>query len=277
MSITETVLEMHYHRPLMDLVRDTYGLGPTGRFNFYKYSPQREVFLGFDQAFVMTELTDKQFFDQMKSSAMNNGYKLSSRFIAYFLQFKVVSELQKRPKKTPPQIKSRPYYRASLDTTKNDNTGFSQHELLYNLNKNDGAMVYYACPMIFDKTELYAVNVSLDSLRLADLTTCPSDFTDNSKHYIYFDQKQSEPIWCSEPVEGKALTPKQFADQVVGRLREISPAASVEQLTSLLSKIKEGSSTPEVAQRSGEPINTGLSVFADSLTIVRLDEETREG
>jgi hypothetical protein len=276
MSITETVLEMHYHRPLMDLIRDTYGLGSTGKFNFYKYSPQREVFLGFDQAFAMTELTDKQFFDQMKSSAMSNGYKLSSRFIAYFLQFKVVSELQKRQKKTPPQIKSKPHYRASLDTTKNDNTGFSQHELLYNLNKNDGAMVYYACPMVFDKTELYAVNVSLDPLRLADLASCPSDFTDNSKHHIYFDQKQSEPIWCSEPVEGKALTSKQFADQVVGQLRQISPAASVEQLTSLLSKIKESGSTSEAAQRSGEPINTGLSAFADSLTIVRLDEETRE-
>lgn len=277
MSITETVLEMHYHQPLMELIRDSYGLGPTEKFNFYKYSPQREVFLGFDQAFAMSELTDEQFFDQLKSSAMKNGYKLSSRFIAYFLQFKVVSELQKRQKKTPPQIKSRPHYRASLDTTKNDNTGFSQHELLYNLNKNDGAMVYYACPMVFDKSDLYAVNVSLDPLRLADLTSCPSDFTDNSKHYIYFDQKQSQPIWCSEPVEGKALTAEQFAGQVHGQLRQMSPAASVERLSSLLSKIKESGSTPEVVQRSGEPINTGLSAFADSLTIVRLDDETREG
>lgn len=277
MSITETVLEMHYHRPLMDLIRETYGLGSTGKFNFYKYSPQREVFIGFDQAFVMTELTDEQFFDQIKSSAMNNGYKLPSRFIAYFLQFKVVSELQRRQQKTPPQIKSRPHYRASLDTTKNDNTGFSQHELLYNLNKNDGAMVYYACPMIFDKSDLYAVNVSLDPLRLADLTSCPSDFTDNSKHYIYFDQKQSQPIWCSEPIEGKALAPKQFAKQVIGQLRETSAADSIEKLSSLLSKINKRGSTSEVAQRSGETIYSGLSAFADSLTIVRLDDQTLEG
>lgn len=277
MSITETVLEMHYHRPLMDLIRESYGLGSTGKFNFYKYSPQREVFLGFDQAFVMTELTDEQFFAQMKSSAMNNGYKLSSRFIAYFLQFKVVTELHRRQKKTPSQIRSKPHYRASLDTTKNDSTGFSQHELLYNLNRNDGAMVYYACPMIFDKSAIYEVNVSLDPLRLVDLDSCTSDFTDNSKHYIYFDQQQSQPIWCSEPVEGEALTSEQFAERVVGKLRQISPAASVEQLSTLLSQIKERGRAPDVSPSSDEKTKSGLSLFANSLTIVRLDEENREG
>jgi hypothetical protein len=276
MYITETVLEMHYHRPLMDLFRQTYGLGSSGKINFYKYSPQREVFLGFDQAFAMTELTDYQFFEQMKSSAMNNGYKLSSRFIAYFLQFKVVSELQNLQKKTPPQIISRPHYRASLDTNKNDNTGFSQHELLYNLNKNDGAMVYYACPMIFDKSELYEVNISLDPLQLVDINSCPSDFTDNSKHYIYFDQKQSQPIWCSDPIEGKALTPKQFAEMIISQLRFISPKASVEQLLVLLSKIKECSGAAEDSRYNTENVNTGLSALADSLTIVRLDENICE-
>ncbi|MDR1994381.1 hypothetical protein [Azonexus sp.] len=277
MHITETVLEMHYHKPLMDLFRKTYGLGSTGKINFYKYSPQREVFLGFDQAFAMTELTDAQFFAQMKSSAMNNGYKLSSRFIAYFLQFKVVAERQNWQKKMPPQIWSKPYYRAALDTTKNENTGFSQHELLYSLNKNDGAMVYYACPMIFEKSDLYEVNVSLEPLRLVDLDSCPSDFTDNSKHYIYFDQKQSQPIWCSDPTEGKALTPKQFSEKIVERLRKISPFASVEQLFMLLSKMKEHGSVTGASWNIGNEISTGLSAFADSLTIIRLDEEIREG
>jgi len=28
MAITETVLEMHFHRPIMDLIRETFGLGP---------------------------------------------------------------------------------------------------------------------------------------------------------------------------------------------------------------------------------------------------------
>lgn len=277
MPITETVLEMHYHRPLMDLFRETYGLSPNGQFNFFKYSPQREVFLGFDQAFAMTELTDDQFFNQLKSSAMNNGYKLSSRFIAYFLQFKVVTELQKRQKKTPTQIKSKPHYRASLDTTKNDNTGFSQHELLYNLSKNDGAMVYYACPMVFEKSALYEVNVDLDALRLVDFASCPSDFSDNSKHYIYFDQKQSQPIWCSDPVDGNALTSRQFVESVIGRIKQTSPQDSVEKVTALLSKIKERSYAPENSRGKEDRAKSGLGVFADSLTIVRFDEKVLEG
>jgi hypothetical protein len=276
MSITETVLEMHYHRPLMDLFRQTYGLGATGKLNFYKYSPQREVFLGFDQAFAMTELSDTEFFSQMQSSAMNDGYKLSSRFIAYFLQFKVVSELQKRQKKTPSQIRSKPHYRASLDTTKNDKTGFSQHELLYNLNKNNNAMVYYACPMIMEKTLLYAVDVDLDTLRLVDLASCPSDFTDNSKHYIYFDEKNSQPIWCSEPVEGEAFSPKEFAEKVISRLRELTPEQSVTQLLELLSRIKERDGEVEMSPIVGEQRRNGLSMFGDSLTIIRIDEKIVE-
>lgn len=276
MSITETVLEMHYHRPLMDLFRQTSGLGP-GKFNFFKYSPQREAFLGFDQAFAMTELTDEQFFEQLKASAMTSGYRLASRFAAFFLQFKVVTELQRRQKKTPTQITSRPHYRSSLDTTKNDTTGFSQHELLYNLSKNDGAMVCYACPMIFDKAGLYEVNVDLDALRLADLTSCPSDFTDNSKHYIYFDQKQSQPIWCSEPVEGRALTAGQFAERVIGHLRGVSPAESVQQVATLLSRLKERGGTTEMLPGNAEQLSNGLSAVADSLTIVRFDEELHEG
>ncbi len=39
--INETVLEMHYHRPLMDLFREAFGLGESGKINFYKYSPKR--------------------------------------------------------------------------------------------------------------------------------------------------------------------------------------------------------------------------------------------
>ena len=262
---------MHYHRPLMELFLKTYGMGP-GKLNFFKYSPQREVFVGFDQAFAFTELTDAQFFEQLKTNAMNNGYKLSSKFIAFFLQFKVVTVLQKKQKKTPTQIKSKPHYRASLDTTKNDNTGFSQHELLFNLNKNDGAEVYYACPMIFDKSTLYEVNVDLNTLRLVDVSSCPSDFTDNSKHYIYFDQQQSNPIWCSEPVEGYAKTPNQFAEKIISQLRQTSSTESKVQLNSLLLKIRGLGNNAERNPKN-EETNDSLAWFADSLTIIRFDEE----
>lgn len=273
MAITETVLEMHYHRPLMDLIRETYGLGPAGKFNFYKYSPQREVYLGFDQAFAMTELSDADFFAQLKQSAMTTNYKLPSRFVAYFLQYKVVTELQRRQAQTPSTITSKPHCRASLDTTKNDRTGFSQHELLFNLHRNDGAMVYYACPMIFDKAALYEVNVNLDPLRLVDLASCPSDFTDNSKHYIYFDQKTAEPVWCSEPVEGKGRTPKQFAEQVVAALRQLTPSASSEKLSALLRSVKSLVDTEGAAAGAS---SNGLALVADSLTIVQVQEASGE-
>lgn len=272
MAISETVLEMHYHQPLMKLIRETYGVGATGKFNFFKYSPQKEVFLGFDQAYAMTEMSDDDFFAQMKSSAMEDGYNLKRNFVAYFLQFKVVNELQKNRKKNPPQIVSKPYYRATLDTTKNDNTGFSQHELLYNLSKNNGAMVYYACPMLFDKAALYEVDVSLDPLRLVDLNSCPSDFSDNSKHYIYFDQKQSTPIWCSDPVLGRAITPRELAGLVISHLHQESNTSSAVQVSALLKQLKEVLVKVSGSTNETDAARNGLAYFADALTIVRLDE-----
>ncbi|MBR7793454.1 hypothetical protein KDM87_12680 [Undibacterium sp. FT147W] len=272
MAISETVLEMHYHQPLMKLIRETYGVGPTGKFSFFKYSPQKEVFLGFDQAYAMTEISDEDFFEQMKSSAMENGYKLKRTFVAYFLQFKVVNELQKNQKKNPPQIRSKPYYRASLDTTKNDNTGFSQHELLYNLSKNHGAMVYYACPMLFDKAALYEVEVSLEPLRLVDFSSCPSEFSDNSKHYIYFDQRQSDPIWCSEPVVGRAIKADEFATLLVSRLRQSSTDEAIGQVAKLLAQIKSSSGNLPEQISGNESAANGLVQFADALTVIRLDE-----
>lgn len=271
MSITETVLEMHYHHPLMELIRDTYGLGLTGSFNFYKYSPQREVFLGFDQAYAMTELSDEDFFKKLSAAAMNDSYQISQRFLAYFLQFKVVSEMKRHLKHTPQLIQSRPHYRVSLDTTKNDRTGFSQHELLYNLERNDGAMVYYACPMIFDKGSLYEVDVNLDLLRLVEMSSCPSSFADNSNHYVYFDQKDSEPIWCSDPVKGSAVSPQDFAKRLVDTLRQASPEASRQEVFNLLNKIKGLAAQSEKTEQT-ESDSEGLALVADSLMIVELVE-----
>ena len=273
MSIGETVLEMHYHKPLLELFRATYGLAPTGSINFYKYSPKREVFVGFDQAFAMTEMTDEQFFQSMKSSAMGHKYKLKTKFLAYFLQFKVVKEYTNRQKTTPSAITNKPHLRTSVETNKNEKTGFSQHELLFNLNNNEGAFVYYACPMIFERISLYDQNVDLDLLRLVDMHSCPSQFADNSKHYIYFNDTIAGPIWCSsDPVPGIAITPKQFMERCAESLREASPEASLSKLEVLLKGIR--SLVPEAEQQridSTESQN-GFSMVADALTIIRIDE-----
>lgn len=213
--ITETVLEMHFHRPLMDALRSTLGLGKSGTLNFYKYSQQKECFVGFDQAYAQSELSEAEFFQQLETAAGTSGYALGDQFIGYFLQFKVVKEMSRRSRYTPRSVTHTPHYRVSLDTTKNVHTGLSQHELLFNLNKNPGALVYYACPMLFDRSELYEVDVDLDKLRLAELDSCPSDYSDNDNHFIFFDDAGAQPIWCSDPVEGRATSPKTFFSEVL--------------------------------------------------------------
>lgn len=273
MSINETVLEMHFHRPLMELFRETIGLGTTAGINFYKYSPQRECFIGFDQAFVKSELTEEDFFQVLKQSSMQSDYKLRETFIGYFLQFKVVKEMRIQKKYTPTGISSIPHYRVSLDTTMNMNTEKSQHELLYNLNINPGAMVYYACPMLFDRSDLYEIDVNLDTLRLAEVDSCPSAYLDNEKHFIYFDQPNSIPIWCSEPVKGTAITPRQLAINLKNRINQYEYRQSALDLLSLLgnidsvgadrgSKIFEGNEDPNL-----------LPLVGEALTIIRVTHQ----
>ncbi len=260
MSINETVLEMHFHNPLMKLFQDTVGLGK-GSFNFYKYSPQKECFIGFDQAYIKSDMTDKELFRVLRNSAMNSGYNLSNFFVGYFLQFKVVKEMQKRVRHTPSQIISRPHYRVSLDTQKNINTGFSQHELLYALNKNNNAMVYYACPMVFEKSELYKSPPDMSLLRFADLTDCPHIYDDNESHYIYFDDKQSNPIWCSDPVEGAAYTPQFFVNDIKNRVDSEEFRADQLKLLDALEGTEEN-----VFSKKKEKV---LNMVSESLTIIR--------
>lgn len=109
MAITETVLEMHFHKPIMDLIRETFGLGPTGQMNFYKWSPQRECFVGFDQAYVKTQLGEDEFFDLLKESAASGEYRLDDVLFGYFLQFKVVHLARNRSIYTPPEISNSPH------------------------------------------------------------------------------------------------------------------------------------------------------------------------
>lgn len=233
MNINETVLEMHYHKPLMDLFREQLGLGK-GKFNFYKYSPQKECFVGFDQAYVQTDLSPEDLFKSLKDDAMNNGYSLSNFYVGYFLQFKVVKKLVKKSIYTPVTITTKPYYRISLDTQKNINTGVSQHELLYQLNKNTGAMVYYAAPMIFDQVDLYNQEPDLELLRLADLNDCPSIYSDNENHFIYYEDTETDGIWCSDPVEGRVITPKELFSNLKENISNESSQESQRKLLEVL-------------------------------------------
>lgn len=270
MTLIETVFEMHFHRPLIELFRRECGLGANTAINFYKYSPQKEAFIGFDQAFAMTEQSDQEFYQELRDAAMNRCYQLRATYIAYFLQFKLVSRLMRRQAKTPPQITSNPHFRSSLDTTRNERSGFSQHELLFDLNRNANAFVYYACPMIFDKADLYSTTVDLGLLRLADLSSCPSSYCDNEKHYIYFVYPDSDPIWCSDPVMGRALAPVDFTGQMLAQLRTTSQEESASQVLNILEYARGYGSDREGARNSLTQKHLGLGSVADTLTILRL-------
>lgn len=269
--MNETVLEMHYHRPLFDLLRNTIGLGQ-GRLQFFKYSPQREVFIGFDQAFVTSELSEESFFQELRDAAMNNDYQLPATYFGLFLQFKVVSEMKVRSKYTPPSIQTRPYYRASLDTQKNQNTGFSQHELLYSLKNNSNALVYYACPMIFDRSCLYDINVDLSNLRLVDVGSAPSSYDDNDHHFLFFSSQNSTPIWKSEPANGKAISTRLLGKRVSKLIKQQKPDKSAHDLLTCLTK--EPSSSKEGESSKFDEIRAGgiLSEVAHSLTIIKLTQ-----
>lgn len=263
-SITETVLEMHYHRPLMDLFRDTFGIGPTGSISFYKYSQRLERFIGFDQAYVKTDMSQQAFFKLLADVAANK-IQLQDKFVGYFLQFKVMRRMQNKCRNTPSQIKNTPHYRTSsaLDTTKDDRVGLSQHELLYNLSMNNGAMVYYACPMLFDRSQLYEVTVDLEtSLRLAEVRSSGSPYTDNENHYIYFNDVGAKPVWCSDPVDGEAISPKQLAHALRARFEQLSSPESASQVLAFLANMRVSASdatAPDI-----------LSMVEESFTVVRV-------
>jgi hypothetical protein len=259
MNINETVLEMHYHKPLMDLFRVQLGLGE-GQFNFYKYSPQNECFVGFDQAYVKTDLSAEELFSSLKNDAMNNGYTLSNFFMGYFLQYKVVKTLVKRSRHTPATVRTKPHYRISLDTQKNVRSGVSQHELLYQLNKNIGAMVYYASPMIFDQVDLYDNEPNLELLRLADLNDCPSIYSDNEKHFIYYENIDTDGFWCSDPVEGRVINPKEM-------VLKIKEDISSDKLYKNQLTLLENLANPDKLEVYGMKGNI-LDIIQNSLTII---------
>jgi len=270
MAINETVLEMHYHKALMDLFRTTFGVGPGGQINFFKYSPQKECFVGFDQAYVMTDLGVDDFFNILQQSAMSNNYNFREVFIGYFLQFKVVKPMQKLSRYTPRQVFNRPYYRVDLDTQKNAYTGLSQHELLFNLSMNRGAMVYYACPMLFERSDLYEVNVDLEKLRLADLQSCPGSYSDNDNHYIFFNDPADDPIWRSEPVIGKAISPLDFAHVLVEQATARPPIESMKILFDILTNIKAVGLSENAIFFEDKQRHDILELTHEALTIIRI-------
>lgn len=265
---------MHFHRPLMELFRSTFGVGRNS-INFYKYSQQKECFVGFDQAFARTDMPEAEFFallDKIASGRSSTGLPVG--LFGYFLQYKVVKEMQRRSIYTPIEIDQTPHYRVDLTTKKNKNTGISQHELLYNLSRQNGALVYYACPMLFEKDDLYEIEINLDKLRMADVASCPLPYQDNDNHHIFFNEQQSTPIWCSEPVVGKAVGPKEFFDQVIRAKLEVESASkNAKLLIQSLKNIEMAGLSRNVDAIRDLSNPSILPAVADSLTVLTVQSK----
>lgn len=260
--ITETTLEMHYHKALMDAFKACYGIGPTGHFSFYKYSQQKEKFIGFDQAYVRTELDDDKFYAEIKKAA--SGQPTAKKYAGYFLQFKVVEERTKKLKSIPKVISSTPpFYGVKLSTKRDGDGNLSQHELLRNIRASSKkALVYYACPMLFEKLDLYVDDPDLGLLRLADVESSKSDFSDNKTHHIFFKDQTSQPVWCSDPTEGTALTFEQFIERV--KESNDTPQERAQLLLSIIDqqgeRIRNEKETVKLSDK--------LAAFADFLCLI---------
>lgn len=200
--LPESLLEMHFHRAIIKGYEKRFG----GKcLRLLKPSPQKEAWVGFDQGWTKSDLSEQDLFKQLRSAISNSSSKISKFYFGEFLQFKVV-EKKIRISKNSPGWFVPPYYRSALSLKPNKSTNKSQHETLCKLSQIGGAKVYYACPMIFDQDKLWE-EPNLKLLRLVDVTTAPKGWLTNGSHHIVFQNPDTpKPMWCSDPVPGSAFS-----------------------------------------------------------------------
>jgi len=201
-NITEPLLEMHYHRKIIEAFSYVYG----AKFlKIIKPYSNREHWVGFDQGWVRTSQSQEEFFKELKKEIQNKSKTIKKFYFGYFLQFKRVQEMMRRSSLSPPRI-NKPYYRSKLSLSPNKNTGLSQHETLLILNNIKNTVVDYCCPMIFDIEELYE-EPDIDKLRIISLDNSPSGWATNQQHCLIFrNKKDNDPLWYSEPMNGKSTS-----------------------------------------------------------------------
>src|SRR4028119_1219889 len=150
-DINEALLEMHFHSAVVAHFSNLYG---AEFLRILKPVPQKEVWVGFDQGWVYTTVSNEILLNQLKSAIETNATSVSNLYIGYFLQFKVVQRMMSKSK-LKPDIYSTPYFRSELSLERNKNSGMSQHETLIRLSDVTNASVSYACGMLFDLDEIY--------------------------------------------------------------------------------------------------------------------------
>jgi hypothetical protein len=228
-GINETLLEMIYFFPIKEALSSVFG----NKINaIYKPSPQKEAWLGFDQAWVNNEISENEFYKLIQDKSKD------IKFLAYILQFKVVERISYVSKKRSfyvPNCYTNEYFRVPLKTEPSKTAPISQHELLCDLKEEFPFLeIYYACPMLFSQQEdlfqqEYMENEGklrshlIDKLILVDVgsapdrsTFGPAGWSSYKKHHIIWqDDDGNDMQWCSFPERGKKLYCREWIEQII--------------------------------------------------------------
>ena len=258
-EIAEALLEMHFYRPLRDLLEQHFGRKV---LRILKPTQNEEAFLGFDLAWVQpaeSRIGPKSIQIDLKNFLAASSTCVPSLFLGYFLQFKVVSKVRGKAKAMPTGLRS-PFLRSELSLKPNTRTRVSQHETLLKLSKLDKTDVSYACPMVLNQDDLHA-DPSLDDLRIVPVTNAPSGYASNDRHFIAFQTKTSEALWCSDPVLAGARTPRQWVEHL--------PTMDAREVDGWVRRVRS-------VVESNDSFRGGGGLYPYSMTLVALGEVTRE-
>lgn len=201
-TITEALLQNYFFSAQVKHFESVFG----GKFlRVLQPSPQKEAWVGFDQGWVRTSVSNEELLDHLRAAVQSRATSVRSFYLGYFLQFKTVQRVTRRSRHFPVGYPI-PYLRSELSLEPNKTTRLSQHETLLRLSRINFASVSYACAMLFDLDEVYE-KPNLDRLRCVDLLAAPTGWATNEPHFITFrTEDDSAPLWCSQPVEGKSLS-----------------------------------------------------------------------
>jgi hypothetical protein len=265
-AINEAMLEMHYFQGLRESLREHH---QAWKVDIFKPTQRQESFVGFDQGYVVgLTRTYDQFLRDLGQEIRQKSPKEDLFYLAYFLQFKVVSTmkeptLDKAGQPTWPPGYTTPYLRVPLYLEPSKKAPFSQHETLLRLNQMKNAQVYYACPMLFDPA-LLSDDPDMDTLRLVDVETAPPLWTDGESHFLMFQDEKAPPFWCSDPVQGDGPGAREFFDSDRGRL---SPTELTRFLEETRLTYRRWRSTPTSRDGVSKPFVGG---FPEALRIFRV-------
>ncbi len=204
--INEALLEMYFLQALVEYYSKLYGIK---YLRLLKPSPQNEVWVGFDQAWVNTLVSTDELYNELKEAIRSKSTTANSLYVGFFLQFKMVDKITRKSKHMPTGYAT-PYYRSELSLKPNERTGLSQHETLLRLSDLKNASVSYACGMLFDIDDIYS-KPDISDLRLVPISSAPNGWSTNQRHFITFKTKcDNNPLWCSEPVKGISYSVEQW-------------------------------------------------------------------